>query len=226
MMEVLKKARVLLMILGLLFLFIGERYLVEYEFQVPFIVLSFAFMIQGLLASVLAASAAKKQGFERESQIWGQTMIWKLVILTSAILYFVYVFSLGDAKSPETVLHKVSLATWLLSLILGSFYAIGVELGVSSSGFGELADPQRVKRQGATWLRIGMLVGTLVCLNYVAVKKNQAHDLSYLKTTLPGESTEALVSTSSKPVSIGAFFTRDSDVGPLVREYLLKNKEF
>ena len=46
------------------------------------------------------------------------------------------------------------------------------------------------------------------------------------KTAQPGESTKSMVTQLTEKVKISAFFSKDSEVGPLVREYLEKIESY
>ncbi len=212
--------RLSFMIIAIGLFFTSERYLSDYDFYPAGLVLSFLFYTLAFIIVLRNLASAKSKGFEKEVRNWQYAMLWKLTVLVSCGFYFAYLAVMGEAKMPGSVVQKTFLALWLVSLVLGLSMGIGVELGIRGSGSAHSADPHRVSQQLKAWLKTGILLCSLIAINYTAVKKDKGFDLSYLKTSLPGESTQSIVELNKKEVQMAAFFKRDSDVGPLVREYL------
>ncbi|RYZ86730.1 MAG: hypothetical protein EOP04_13250, partial [Proteobacteria bacterium] len=102
-------------------------------------------------------------------------------------------------------------------LILGTFVGFGVE------GIGARPNVREIKGSIANKIRasssLALILISLLCLNWVAFKKDMVIDLSYLKLTKASESTKNLVSKLQSPLIIGASFSKSSTVLPYLKEY-------
>ena len=219
-MEGLKKIRLISFLLGLVTLFIFERYLIQYDLQDIGRLISISLMLVGLILCFIIRSDLKSKGHIEETSIWSYALIWKGSILVGICFYIAYEQALGSRGVVETLAHKILLVAWLTFILMGLFAAIGVELGIRANGTGLRSESFRLKLSFQTWLGIGLLLGTTVCVNYVANRFDSTYDWSYLKTTEAGESTKKIAESLDTKVRIGAFFSRDSEVEPFVREYL------
>lgn len=212
--------RIPLALLGLICFFSAYRYFSAYDFFIPLIVVSYILLALSFAASLLLRKKAAAQNFQGEVQSWNFTLIWQILLVLGLICFQIYSVILDGKPVPQGLFAKLLLAVWLSLIMLGSFYGIGVELTARDSGKGATAEPARISAGGMRWLGIGMFFGFLFCINYVANKKDKAFDWSYFKTTKPGEATENIVRNLNDPVEIAAFFSRESDVGFHVRQYL------
>lgn len=215
-------SRLILVLFSMALFFASERYLSDYEFHGLALVLSLLLFVISIVFSMINLSRAKGNHYDKEVKIWQYALLWKIVILLSCGFYFAFLSVMGDVKIPGTLPQKAFLVLWILSLILGLGLGIGAELGIRSSGRGDSADPQRVFRQMKNWAKTATLLCSLLAINYAMAKKDKAFDLSYLKTTLPGDATKSMVELANKDIKIAGFFKRDSEVAPLVREFLTR----
>ena len=176
-------------------------------------------MIAAMACAGFALRGAKSRGHNREEPSWRLAILWQLQIIAAFAVYFVYAKVLGTKPAPDTFLTKALLATWLLLGTLGFFMGLGVEWAQMSNGRGDYAEPQRVRMAAVGWLKIGMLAVMMAALNFVAVKKNVTWDLSYLKTTQPGESTVKMLQSLGQDVEVVLFFPQGNEVLSQARLY-------
>lgn len=225
-MEVLLQSRLVLYFVGLVLCFVSHRYLRFEAYYWYLMAAGAGLMLSSTVITLVEMLRKKKAGLTRESKCWLYTLSWQAAVIIGLVLAVWFSHLMGPSATPDTFLEKSLLGGWLLLIILGSFWGVGVEFSHRSSGRGKLAEPKRVYRSGLGWLMVGMVLCTLVCFNYVAARKDKAWDWSYLKTTTPGEATINMFSTLKDPINIALFFPNDSDVKPYVAEYFnfLKDK--
>lgn len=103
-------------------------------------------------------------------------------------------------------------------IALGAFVAFGIEaMALRPQSFdGQNAVSQRWRSS----LTLGLIFVGLFGLNFAAQKKDHAFDLSFSQTTRAGESTIKIVARLPHPIRVGVFNSKNSEVLPLVREYL------
>ncbi|MFW7379364.1 MAG: Gldg family protein [Oligoflexus sp.] len=212
--------RIPFMLIGVMAYFAANRYFSSYETFLPLLLGSYVCIAVSLIISLLIRQKAVKEGFHAESRCWNYVIVWQALILSGLLFYQIYQWSLAGEPHPASFLSKFLLALWLSLILLGACFAIGVELTFRESGRGKTAEFERVAAGGLRWLGIGLFLGFLVSLNYIAFKKDRAFDWSYFKTTKPGEATENIVRNLSDQVEVAAFFSRESDAAPFVRQYL------
>lgn len=215
-----KRFRLIFVGLALVILFGAERYFHLSDVRLPLVAVAVVLLGLGLIVNGLQYRRALRESHDKEARTWLLSGSWVAMLMVGLVFYVLFQLAMGDSGSIETPLQKVLLGTWLSLTILSCFAGIGAEVGLGATGSGDLAEPLRVKLGMQTWLGIGLLLGSLVCINYIASKIDRAWDLSYLKTTKPGESTLKIVDSLEEELTIGAFFERDSEVAPMVREYL------
>src|SRR5690606_13497175 len=126
---------------------------------------------------------------------------------------------LGDAVAPETQAQKVLLGAWLSLLALGAFLGAGMEWTMLHAGVGPLAEPNRLGRASLSWITVGMLFVSLVCINYFAPCANVTRDWSYLKTAPPPDASRSLVKTATTEVDVALFYPGGNEVLGQLRLY-------
>jgi hypothetical protein len=198
---------------------VTERYLGTEAYANHLKIGAFALMALSLLSALLLWLGAKRSQYKQESRYYVYLMIWEAMVILSIAVYSLYRTMMGTKAAPDTLVEKAVLGAWLLLLALGAFLGIGLEIGVKSSGRGELAEPKRVLRSGMSWFTVGLVFSSLVALNYGVSKKDRAFDWSYFKTTKAGEATLNMVSTLDKPVEVAIFFPKTNEVRMFVAEY-------
>ncbi len=211
--------RLPLFVVGLILFYAAERYFSADRFYLALWVSGLVLAMLGALAPIIAGFWARRDGLYQEARAWYCAAAWQFVVVGGCVVYKIYMRVLGTSPAPETIIGQVLLVVWLLALILGFAAGIGIETARFSAGRGALAESRRVARAGFTWLMVGMVLCSLIAINYGASKKDKAFDWSYLKTTRPSEATAKLLQTLTEPLNIAVFFPKDNEVRPFVEEY-------
>ena len=216
---VLKWMRLLIFSLGIVGLFIADRYFYVSDRHVLLRVVAMLFVLAGALIPFFLAADAAKNNLPGERKSWLLLASWQLTVFAGLCVYLLYVKTMGDLLAPDSFLQKALLALWLGLLILGFFAGIGLEFGHRSSGTGPYAEPKRLTMVAGGWLLIGIFGCALVCLNFASNKMDRVYDWSYFKTTVASESSKSMVAGLEKDLSIAMFFPRDNEVKYFVSEY-------
>ena len=214
-----EKIRVVATISGAALVFAGERYFSSAPFHWALSGTGLLLLVLGVVFAALCFKGARSKGHDRELAGWKLAMCWQSQILAAFLIYFIYARLLGTAPAPDNLLKKALLALWLMLLVFGVFMGIGTEWAQSHNGRGEFAEPQRVRLASRGWLKVGMLAVIIAALNYVAVQRNVAWDLSYLKTTRASESTLKMIDGLSQDVEVALFFPQGNEVLSQARLY-------
>ncbi len=219
-MEAIKGLRVPIFLLGLALIFASERYLTLYPSYRYITLGAWIISILPVLTCILFYRKAKARGTSNEARSWLYLCLWQSVVLAGAALYYPYKWQLEKLADSNSLILKVLIVIWLSLVVIGLFTGLGLELAHRTNGEGETAEPNRLKWSGAGWLGIGLLFSGLFALNYGTAHKDQVFDLSYFKTTRPGDSTLKIAEGLTDPIKIGLFFAKDSEVLPFVRPYI------
>lgn len=78
---------------------------------------------------------------------------------------------------------------------------------------------QRVREMGVSGLTIGLAAALMLVTCNVAKQKNVKKDVSYFRTSAPGESTRKIVASMKDPVRVLLFFPEVNEVGEEVEGY-------
>jgi hypothetical protein len=138
---------------------------------------------------------------------------YRCTFLSGVVLYLLSQALRNASISASTVLAVLSLALIGTGLIWGVSLEALPHRGLSSRS------PYEVSGRNRSSLSMAFLLITLVSLNYIAARKDKKIDTSFLKVTAAGEATRKTVARLAEPVRVGIFFSRDSEVLPLVRDY-------
>lgn len=199
-----------LYLLGMFLVFLGERFVGDTG--------GTRYLLDGLglvivLVSVLQARNASMQTNR-------QTFTFGLLGLFSLVLYALSetgsdLLGLEDksAHTFQVVLGVLWPITWLSGSI--PFVALGQLLQKGHKH----VNKKRAKEHSLRWLSVAFAFSSVVALNYVAHESNTRWNVSYFKTTEPGESTRNIVENLSKPIAIHLFFPASSDVREEIRGY-------
>lgn len=209
--------RLPLMLIGIALVFYGERYLDGQSAHWWMVGVAAAFFLGAMAIACLAKLRSRHSG---EGESWRSIIGWQTLVIIGIACYFGYRKLLGTASGPESNPAKVLLGLWVSCTLIGIMWSFGVEWAFRANGRGPLAEPKRVAKSGRSWLLVGLLLGAVTCLNYVAVKKNKSWDWSYLKTSQPSESTANLLAALDKEVKIGVFFAPTNEVLGHVKTYI------
>lgn len=210
--QIFQTLRLWFTVVGACVTFLGERYFFADPTHWWLSGIGLALMVTGVGAAVICGLNAKSRGFLREIPGWRLCLAWQSLVLLSCFFYFIYSAVMAGRAQPGTFIEKSLLASWVVLGILAIFLGLGTEWAHLKNGRGDLAEPRRVQLSAANWLRVGILLVILASINYVAVKKNIAWDLSYLKTTSPSQSTFQLIETLPRQVDVALFFPGGNEV--------------
>lgn len=211
--------RLPLFLLGLIVYFVGQRYFSAHEFVKYLLIASYALMGLGLVAGWIASLQSAAKGFAARAACLRLASLWQVAVLVAVGLNHLYLLRIADKGSPDDLGTKMLLGSWLLLLIIGLFAGVGSELSLLQAGLGRFAEPKRIRRGAGGWMMVGMLLASIVALNFAGVKYNVAKDWSYLKVTQPSEATQNYLRTLKDEISVVMFFEKNSEVLPYVREY-------
>ncbi len=205
-------------LLGLILLFVAERYLGGETYHLALQIAAMVLMGLGWLLTLALASVTAKVR-PHEAKGWRIASLWQLAIVASSGAYLGYVKALGGSSEPETLLSKVLLAAWLILLFVAIAGALGAEWSMRSAGRGDLAEPARVSRATVSWTAVGILLAFLVTLNYVSDKKDLQRDWSYLKVSSPSQATLNMVKTLTDDINIALFYPQSNEVKNTIEGY-------
>jgi hypothetical protein len=218
-MELFLRMRLPVFISGLTLFVVNERYLASENYHLYLKIAAGMLLLAAALLPLFVSFSKQKKGLGEEARSWRLVFYWQMLVVISIACYLGYEKLMGMAASPDSIGAKALLAGWLLSMIFGLASGIGIEFAHRSSGTGALAEPKRVLRGGMSCLLVGIFFSFLVCVNYIANKKDKAFDWSYLKTTAPGESTVNTVKALKNPLTVNIFYPADNEVLGHVKEY-------
>ena len=177
-------------------------------------------LLFAIFLTYLLSLKAKKSSYHLQAKAFLSLLLWKGLLFLSFLSYMAYELSLPNSSAlAESFLSKAFLAGFVSLPILALFLGIGLETSLQKAGSGIHTDFSRIKRSGVSWLSAGLLLTSLIAINYFTAKKDQVFDLSYFKTTKPSQGSLAMVHTLTEPLEIMVFYPIDNEVRPLVGEY-------
>ena len=105
----------------------------------------------------------------------------------------------------------------LIEISLGSARRTGIDLGQGDTDAG--LDYFRVREVGWSGLTVAFALSLLFVTCQVAKERNVSRDVSYFKTSSPGESTVNIVSATTEPIKVHLFFPDTNEVKEQVLTY-------
>ncbi|MFT3697478.1 MAG: Gldg family protein [Kofleriaceae bacterium] len=215
--------------IGLLFMFVGERLfgtMPGTRMALTGIGLLCVLGITGLRAFTMVASEGPRRAVER-------TLLWcQLGVVLGLILYLFttnwgmahFSFSEKGAAKFETALTVVWSIIIVISLI--PMFMIETSLGIAlreaidtKSGSDEGIEYLRVRDIGLSGLTVGLALALLMVTCNVAEDRNVQRDVSYFKTSSPGDSTKKIVAAQQDNIKVLLFFPPANEVARQVRDY-------
>jgi hypothetical protein len=205
------------LLVAMLVLFVGERVFGDGDNR---LYVSGVGLVLVLVAVALRAWAwTTSEGARKETH--GKALVWTVVSVASLLLYALTL----DSVTGRLGLDEDGLARWNGSL--GSLFPIVTLLGLLPVFLLDrlLALHPKVLPQGAARaVQLQGVAGALAValvfpVNYVAKQRELTWDTAYFRTTTPGESTIALVSTSPDPVEAVLFFPPGNETAREVETY-------
>jgi hypothetical protein len=110
----------------------------------------------------------------------------------------------------------------LIESSLGSARRTSIDLGAGETDAG--LDYFRVREVGWSGLTVAFALSLLFVTCQVAKERNVSRDVSYFKTSAPGESTVNIVTASTEPINVHLFFPEANEVKEQVLTYFERLK--
>ena len=170
---------------------------------------------------VMFALFQSKRSTSKENNVAKYPLLFGSIGLVSLLLYSCTLSGTTDMLGLEgegAHTFQVFLGViWPLVWLSGSipFVAIGQLLQKGHKHVNEL----RAKEHSLRWLSVAFALSSVVALNYIAHESNTRWNVSYFKTTEPGDSTKNIVENLTEPITIHLFFPPSSDVREEIRGY-------
>jgi hypothetical protein len=214
---------------GLLFMFVGER-LFGYNPSARMVLTGVGLIavlgVTGLRAYTTMATTGARRNVERTLLLCQGGVLFGLLLyaLTTKWGMGHFHFSEKGAAKFETAVTVVWAITIILSLIpmamieasLGTALRNRIEL---QAGNDEGIEYMRVRDIGWSGLSVGLALALLMVTCNVATERNIQRDVSYFKTSSPGESTKKIMAAQSDTLKVLLFFPPSNEVAAQVRDY-------
>jgi ABC-type uncharacterized transport system len=214
---------------GLFFIFIGER-LFGYSSGVRLVLTVLGVVlvlgITGLRAYTAAATSGARRSVERTLLMCQLGVVLALVIYALSTKWGVGLFHLSDKGAVKfstalTVLWAVAMAAGLIPLFmielsLGTALRDQIDLGSASD---EGIEYLRVRDIGWSGLSVALGLAFVMVTCNVANDRNVSKDVSYFKTSSPGDSTKAIVAAQTDGIRVMLFFPPVNEVAAQARDY-------
>ena len=141
------------------------------------------------------------------------------LFLLAALLYLAGL-AIPQAEAVGRHWHGIVTWAWALTLLLGLFPFLFVEMSLWSQGHSQAPAPDRLRRALEAGLQLGLVLCLVVALNFVFNRLEWRWDLAYFKTTEPSSATRQLVEGLGEPVEVAVFFPENHIILSLLRSYL------
>ncbi|MBL8951321.1 MAG: Gldg family protein [Myxococcaceae bacterium] len=206
--------------LGLAFLYVGERITETGNNRAILsglgaLVVLFAI---GLRLTRMRGVSADRAAVERAF------LLLQLTGVAALFLYFVQsdlwakvATATLDTTSPK--LAGVLAALWPALLAIAVLPQVLMEFAYAAMARAKLVELGRMRE--ATWSGLGLAFAFVFAMAgyYVASERDGRVDLSYFRTTKPGDATRKLVASLDEPVKVALFFPKANDVAEEVKSY-------
>jgi hypothetical protein len=218
--------------IGLFFFFLGERFFGHLS-GARFVLTGLGVLLIVGITGVRAWTTASSDGSRRKVE--RTLLVCQLGTLLALVLYVLTTdaallkFGLTDAgathfRGAVTVLYLAVFAASVLPLLIAELSlgtALRTSFDVKRTGADEEAGVEyfRVRELGWSGLSLGLALSFLMVTCQVAGERNVQRDVSYFKTSSPGESTTKMVASSSEPIKVLLFFPDSNEVKDQVRGY-------
>jgi hypothetical protein len=217
--------------IGLFFFLLGERFfghLSGARFILTGLGLLLILGVTGARAWTMMSSSGARRNVERA------LLLCQLGTLLALLLYVLTtdwgLNTLGLAESTATRFHGAVTVLYFAVLVASVVPLLMAELSLGTAlrtAFDVSAAAEadagveyfRVRELGWSGLSVGLALSFLMVTCQVAGERNVSRDVSYFKTSAPGESTRKMVSTSSDPLRVLLFFPESNDVKDQVKSY-------
>jgi ABC-type uncharacterized transport system len=217
--------------IGLLFFLLGERFfghLSGPRFVLTGLGLLTIAAVTAARAWTMMSSAGPRRGVERTLLISHGGTLLALALYVVSTDWGIEKFKLEEeaAAHLDGAMTVVFLAVLVASLV--PLIMVELSLGLALRTAFDVKPGQdaeagveyfRVREIGWSGLSLGLALSFLMVTCQVANERNVQRDVSYFKTSAPGESTRKMVSTSGDPIKVLLFFPDVNAVKDQVRGY-------
>ena len=214
---------------GLLFLLLGERifgHLPGVRLVMTGLGMLAILGVTGLRAWTFAATTGARKHVERT------LLLCQVGVLVALLLYvFTTKWGMGHFTMTEKGAAKfttVLTVLWALIMLasLVPMFMIEMSLGIPlrtafeiKGGSDENVEYRRVREIGWSGLTVALAAAFLMVTCQVASERNHQKDVSYFKTSAPGDSTKHIVQAAQDPIRVLLFFPDPNEVKDQVRDY-------
>jgi len=214
---------------GLLFLLLGERVLDQNSLHWVLSGLGLLLVIAstGVRAWTMLGTRDARRRVERT--LLGTQLAGIVGILLYALSTDWGMAKLGLAETTATHVHGALTVLFSIAFLIAIVPAGMIELGLGTAmreGFdrAQSADDEgveylRVRDIGWSGLSVALAASLLMVTCKVANERNISKDVSYFKTSSPGDSTRQIVAASADPFSVYLFFPPSNEVADQVKTY-------
>lgn len=216
--------------IGLLCFFLGERFFGHLS-GVRFVLTGLGVLalvaVTGARAWAMMSSTGARRRVER-------TLVWCHAGTLLALVLYVLTTDWGLARlgitdsashfpAAMTVVYMAVLVASVVPVLI-----VELSLGIAlRTAFDVREDPDndagveylKVRELGWSGLSVGLALSFLMVTCQVADQRNVQRDVSYFKTSSPGDSTQKMVASSSDPIKVLMFFPDSNEVKNQVRGY-------
>jgi hypothetical protein len=214
---------------GLLFMLAGERffgYLPGARMVLTGLGLVLLLAMTGLRGYTTMATTGARRRVERT------LLLCQLGVLVAFLLYACTtkwgLAHLASTDKGAAKLDTMLTVVWALLLVASvvPMFMIEISLGLALRTHIEIAsrsdegiEYMRVADIGWSGLTIALAAGFLMVTCNVANERNVQKDVSYFKTSAPGDSTKGIASSSQDPIKVLLFFPDPNEVKEQVKDY-------
>jgi hypothetical protein len=182
--------------------------------------------ITGLRAYTTVATTGSRRNVERTLLYCQLGVVLSLVLYAFTTKWGMGHFHFSDKGADRfetalTVLWGIVLVVSLIPMVMieGSLgLALRTELDLKS-GTDEGIEYMRVRDVGLSGLTVGLALALLLVTCNVANDRNVSRDVSYFKTSSPGDSTRKIVAAQQDTIKVLLFFPPSNEVANQVRDY-------
>lgn len=215
---------------GLLFVFVSER-LVTTSPDVRMAMTGFGLLvilaITGARAWATFGSRGARRRVERVLLGFHVLTVLALVVYLFSTSWGQSLFGVSKESAPRWSGGLMAIYTVMFLCSTVPVLMVELSLGVAlRDGFDVRTDTDddsveifRVREMAWSGLTIALAAGFLMATCGVAKERNAQRDVSYFKTSTPGESTKNILLQSSEPIKVNLFFPEGSEVQTQVRAY-------
>lgn len=205
--------RPLFALLGGVLMVLGERVLAAYESVAPTLTGLGAVLIVLLLGLVML----QRMGSPRPALLL-ESVPAGLFILS--VIFYLAGLTVLEASAASGLWIGLLTWGWVLSLLLGLFSFLFIEISLWSQGYPEKPETTRLLRALHAGLFLGLTLCLVVTLNFNFNRLDWQWDLAYFKPATPSAATLELAEGLQEPVEVVLFYPRNHIIHSQLSAYL------